>query len=219
MLGPLKARLAESFELVALRKLQTGKLLDVGCGDGRMLELASQLGWSATGLEIDPAAVRSARSRGLDAVEGSYVRLSEYSNEVDCIICSHVLEHVHDPIDLLRRIKVALKDGGILLLATPNASSEMRRHFGDAWRGLEAPRHLCIPSMRQLESVLCEMGFVVRRRPIAYRWTAAESSRIQRRGDHVNAHDKRVARELAAGTARPSNEENDFVEFECVKGA
>jgi len=219
LLSPLRARLTAPFELEELRRMPAGRLLDVGCGDGRMLDLASQLGWTATGLDFDPAAAQSARSRGLDAIEGSYVRVSEFSREFDCIICSHVLEHVHDPVDLLRRIGGALKEGGTLLLATPNASSRMRQYFGDAWRGLEAPRHLGIPSMRQLDCMLREMGFAVRPRSITRLWTAAESFRIQRRGARVNASDKRLARKLAAGMDPASSEANDFVEFICVKGA
>ncbi len=89
-----------------------------------MLALASQLGWSATGIDIDSAATHAAQSRGLDAIQGSYVRVSEFSHEFDCINGSHVLEHVHDPVDLLRRISGALKDGGTPLawpLQTPQA--------------------------------------------------------------------------------------------------
>lgn len=218
LLNPLKARLAEPFVLAELLKLPKGRLMDVGCGNGQMIELAKQLGWAATGLESDPVAVRSTRARGLDVIEGSYVRLSEFPQDFDCIICSHVLEHVHYPLDLLRRIAGALKDGGTLLLATPNASSVMRRHFGDDWRGLEAPRHLSIPSMVQLEANLREMGFTVRRRNVTRLWTAVESSRIRRRGKHIVARDKAVARELAARQKLVSDWGNDFADLVCLKG-
>ena len=52
LLLPMKARLVEPFELAELVKLRPGKLVDVGCGNGRLLSLAKDLGWDALGLEL-----------------------------------------------------------------------------------------------------------------------------------------------------------------------
>jgi 2-polyprenyl-3-methyl-5-hydroxy-6-metoxy-1,4-benzoquinol methylase len=217
LLSPLKARLVEPFEIAEVVALPKGKLMDVGCGNGRMLSLGRKLGWQAMGLEVDPSAARTARAQGLDVLEGSYTRLAEFRQQFDCIICSHVLEHVHDPQDMLIKLAEALKPGGTLLLSLPNATSLLRRHFGDDWRGLEAPRHLSIPSMSQLEANLREMGFSVRQRQLTRLWTAAESSRIQRRGTRLNTHDKAVAKRLTADTVVSSDQEHDFVQFVCVR--
>jgi SAM-dependent methyltransferase len=192
--------------------------MDVGCGNGYTLSLAKRLGWQTVGLEVDTAAVRAARAQGLDVEEGSYVWLADFRQVFDCIICSHVLEHVHDPQDMLHRIAEALKPGGTLLLSLPNATSLVRSHFGDDWRGLEAPRHLSIPSMCQLEANLREIGFSVRQRQINGLWTAAESSRIQRRGTRINAHDRVVAKTLTANAVLSSDQEHDFVQFVCIRG-
>lgn len=217
LLFPLKARLVEPFELAELVKLQPGKLVDVGCGNGRLLSLVKDLGWDALGVEVDPAAARVARARGLNVIEGSYRRVAEFSHTLDCIICSHVLEHVHDPLDMLAELATALKPGGTLLIASPNATSVMRRHFGDDWRGLEAPRHLSIPSMRQLEHYLRNVGFRVRQRKLTGLWTAAESARIQRRGVAITRSDKVVQKSLSASTVVLREEECDFIQFVCVK--
>jgi 2-polyprenyl-3-methyl-5-hydroxy-6-metoxy-1,4-benzoquinol methylase len=217
LLVPLHGRLVEPFEIAELVKLPKGRLLDVGCGNGGMLSIAQRLGWRAVGLEIDPVAARAARARGLDVLEGSYHHLAAFRQQLDCIICSHVLEHVHDPRDLLVHVADALTPGGTLLLAAPNATSAMRRYFGDDWRGLEAPRHLTIPSMPQLAANLHALGFTVRQRRVTRAWTAAESFRIRRRGARLNAHDRAVARTLSAGEVPSSEEQYDFVEFVCVK--
>lgn len=219
LLEPLKTHLVEPFVIAELVKLPPGRLVDVGCGNGRMLSVAKQLGWQAVGLEIDPAAVHAARIQGLDILEGSYARLDEFKEQLDCIICSHVLEHVHDPQDMLTKLAEALKPGGTLLLSLPNATSLVRNHFGNDWRGLEAPRHLSIPSMRQLEANLREIDFSIRQRQPTRLGTAAESSRIQRRGTRLTAHDKAVAKKLTADTALSSHQQCDFVEFVCVKSA
>jgi SAM-dependent methyltransferase len=49
----------------------TGPLLDVGCGPGRMVRAARELGISALGIDVSPAAVTLARSEGIRVVEGS----------------------------------------------------------------------------------------------------------------------------------------------------
>jgi 2-polyprenyl-3-methyl-5-hydroxy-6-metoxy-1,4-benzoquinol methylase len=209
--------LSEPFSLKELASLPVGRLMDVGCGNGNMLRLAEGLGWNAVGLEVDSAAVQFARSRGLDVVEGSYPRLLEYSEEFDCIICSHVLEHVHDPIVMISNLSKALKPNGVLLLSLPNASSQLRVHFGNDWRGLEAPRHLTIPSLRRLEAILSTAGFSVRQvlqQPIA---TAVESARIQRRGARITRKDIAAGRRLASRLVISSGDKFDFLELVCVK--
>lgn len=218
LVRPLKSRLGEPFEVAELVNLPKGRLLDVGCGHGHTLSVAGKLGWRVTGLETDPVAVLAARARGLDIQEGSYSRLADLGQEFDCVVCSHVLEHVHEPLDMLSKIAGALKPSGTLLLSLPNATSVMRTHFGDDWRGLEAPRHLSIPSVSQLEANLRDVGFNVRRRRSSRLWTAAESSRIRRRARDLNAHDMAVARKLTATVAAPNDSQEDFSQLVCVLG-
>lgn len=218
ILLPLRSRLVEPFQLAELAKLPPGRLVDLGCGNGDMLVLARHLGWEAIGIELDPAAVQSSRVRsGAVVLEGSYPRLREYREGVDCIICSHVLEHVHDPLDMLRTIADALRPDGTLLLSLPNATSLLRQHFGDDWRGLEAPRHLSIPSMRQLTATLTAIGFRVRQRPLTRLWTATESFRIRRRGISPNRQDRAAARRLARSVAPTNTAQYDFVELVCTR--
>jgi 2-polyprenyl-3-methyl-5-hydroxy-6-metoxy-1,4-benzoquinol methylase len=211
-------RLSEPFVLKELASLPGGRLMDVGCGDGDMLKFAEALGWNSVGLEVDSVAVQVARSRGLGVVEGTYSRLLEYGEVFDCIICSHVLEHVHEPIDMISNLSKALKPTGVLLLSLPNASSKLREHFGNDWRGLEAPRHLTIPSLRRLEAILRTAGFSVRqvlRQPIA---TAVESARIQRRGVRITRKDIAAERRLASHLEFSSGDDYDFLELVCVRG-
>jgi 2-polyprenyl-3-methyl-5-hydroxy-6-metoxy-1,4-benzoquinol methylase len=207
----------EPFELAELHRLPRGRLIDVGCGNGLLLRLAQQLGWRATGLEIDPAAVKVAQSRGLDVLEGSYERLEEFHGSLDAIICSHVLEHVHDPQDMLLRLAGALKSGGTLLLSLPNATSLLREKFGNDWRGLEAPRHLTIPSMRQLQAHLQQLGFTARQREFTLPWTAAESSRIRRRDTRLTTEDRSVQQSLTRSRVFSNIQQYDFIELICIK--
>lgn len=218
LLNPFKiTRLAVPFGIKELVSLEKGKLMDVGCGNGNMLRLATKLGWQSTGLEVDPAAVRAARGRGLNVLEGTYERLNEYKQSFDCIVCSHVLEHVHSPQDMLIKMKEALKPNGLLLLTLPNATSALRYHFGANWRGLEAPRHLAIPSMLQLKATLEAMGFSVKQWQSNEFSTAVESSRIQRRAIRPNYRDKAISWMLHVDKLATPLFQHDFVQFVCFK--
>ena len=217
LLTPFKSRVVEYFGQKELVSLPKGRLMDVGCGDGDMLSLATKLGWQAMGLEFDPAAVKAARAQGLDVLEGTYERLSEYMQAFDCIVCSHVLEHVHNPLDMLIKLKEALKPGGILLLSSPNATSALRYYFGENWRGLEAPRHLSIPSMSHLKAKLIEMGFNVTQRQLNSYLTAVESSRIKRRAAKSNLYDKKIKKLLMSDKGILSDQQDDFLQLICFK--
>lgn len=159
VLYPIKYKLVIPFGFKALSELPKGKMLDVGCGNGDTVFYAKQIGWQAKGIELDPVAVNAAKSRGLDIVEGTYENLSDYSNEYDCVVCSHVLEHVYDPVKMLQLLSETLKSNGVLILSLPNASSHLRQQFGAYWRGMEAPRHIAIPTVEKIREVLVQLKF------------------------------------------------------------
>lgn len=218
LLRPVLQRIAHYIKLpfgwTFLESAHKGRFIDVGCGDGRTVALAKQLGWKAMGVEIDPAAVTEARRKNLDVVEGTYAALATFPYQFDCIVCSHVLEHVHDPLDLLRILRNSLAPGGMLLLTLPNASSALRRHFGENWRGLEAPRHISIPSELQLRKLLEQLEFEVHSYADNEAPTAAESYRIQRRSQTINREDRHRAQHLKIVPLDTPNG-NDFIKFAC----
>ncbi len=195
LLTPLRRRMAEPFILQAINRLPRGGLMDVGCGNGGNLAAARQLGWTAQGLEIDPRAVASARAAGLDVRQGDYGRLQEFQGVFDCLICSHVIEHVHAPLALLRAIHAALKPGGVALISLPNADSIVLEAVGENWRGLEAPRHLAIPTTRTMRASVEALGFAVEAAPVSPWVTFEESLAIaQRRGLDLRAPARRLRR-------------------------
>lgn len=136
-----------------------GALLDIGCGNGRFLVLAQQMGWNAEGLDPDAQAVATALQQGLRVRQGGVELLDEERERYDVVTLSHVIEHVHDPVGLLERIHRLLKPGGILWLETPNLASLGHRRFGRDWRGLEPPRHLVLFTPASLRHALRAAGF------------------------------------------------------------
>ena len=214
VVGRIGQRIVLPFGAVELASQARGRFLDVGCGSGQMVKLAGQLGWDAMGLEMDPLAVKTARQSGLNIQQGTSEQLVNYEGQFDAILCSHVLEHVHDPLAMLGQLKRALRPGGLLLMTLPNALSALRHHFGPDWRGLEAPRHLAIPSEPRLVMLLRALGFSVTSQADNRLETAAESFRIRRRGLTLDQTDIRLAGQLDLNPlATPSG--NDFIKLVC----
>ncbi|WP_240143647.1 class I SAM-dependent methyltransferase [Nitrosomonas sp. JL21] len=147
------------YKCMYLDKTPPGRLLEVGCGNGKRLARMRTMGWNVMGQEIDPAASEYARMQKGITVHLGPLETLDKSNEYDAIIVSHVIEHVHDPVDLLRNCHRLLKKDGLLLMLTPNAASFGHRTFGSAWRGLEPPRHLHLFTSKTLILLGKEAGF------------------------------------------------------------
>jgi len=135
------------------------RLLDVGCGSGDLLVQMQQLGWSVEGLDVDPLAVQVARSRGVPAHVGDLASRRYPEGQFDAVCMSHVLEHVHEPAELLLESHRILRAGGRLSLVTPNADSLGHQLFGRSWFALDPPRHLLIFNARTLEQMVKRAGF------------------------------------------------------------
>lgn len=212
VLSVFRTRIAPpSFILRELHQLPKGRVVDVGCGDGMFLDMAKQLGWRTLGIELDPEAAKVVRASGHELVQGTYEALAAFDKEIDCIICSHVLEHVHDPKALFLAMSEALKMGGVVLLSMPNAGSIVRSAVNDNWRGLEAPRHLAIPRYAGLLAVARLFGFEKKYSTISRFETLDASLRIARqRGADTPAFRAGVAR-LQAEEDRVTETNSDFI--------
>lgn len=135
------------------------RLLDVGCGNGVFLQFAAHLGWAAEGIDNDAAAVAAARAAGCVVTQGSLDELPFAKGSYRHVTLSHVIEHVHEPLKLLKQCFELLVPGGRLWLETPNLGSLGHRVFGAAWRGLEPPRHLVLFDQPSLTATLGAAGF------------------------------------------------------------
>lgn len=120
-----------------------GRLLEVGCGSGERLALLRSLGWEVIGQEVDSSAAQHARDRyGVEVRVGTLEAIGLPEASFDAVVMNHVIEHVPDPVGLLAACNRLLKDGGLLMVVTPNIGSYGRRHFGQSWLALDPPRHL-----------------------------------------------------------------------------
>lgn len=136
-----------------------GALLDIGCGGGSFLRIAQSCGWQVTGLDPDPKVVASSRAQGWNMLQGGVEQFDGKEGLFDVITMSHVIEHVHEPVAVMKTCHRLLKPGGRLWLQTPNIDSLGHRHYGHNWRGLEPPRHLVLFNRRSLRLGLSSAGF------------------------------------------------------------
>jgi 2-polyprenyl-3-methyl-5-hydroxy-6-metoxy-1,4-benzoquinol methylase len=147
------------FSVMWLHSERRGRLLDVGAGNGWLIENLSALGWEAEGLDFDPRAVELARARGLKVHQGGLLDAGFAAQSFDALTMSHNIEHVHDPVAWLAEAHRILRPGGRLALATPNTGSYLHRRFREHWFPLEPPRHLHLFNRQSLEPVLRRAGF------------------------------------------------------------
>lgn len=152
-------RLIASFEPFR----STGRLIDVGYGEGGLLSAAQRRGWTCYGTEIDLRALEYGRRRGW-VVGGDTIRDERFPEHgFDVVTMIEFLEHVTDPERFLNAALDLLRPQGILYLTTPNAQSLNCRLLGLQWSVFCPPDHVTIWTARGLRTALSKAGFKCRR--------------------------------------------------------
>jgi SAM-dependent methyltransferase len=197
--GPLVTFLLRALYRASVRKWtrlfsHPGAALEIGCGAGLMLEAFRELGWQVMGIERNEAMAEHARSTyGLHVVSTGIAELPR-APTFDLIIMFHVLEHLADPLTMLRECAARLTPAGRVVLAVPNAESWQARFAGVVWPHLDPPRHLIHFSPESLESALQKAGMRTREfsfvSPIhdPYGWVESVTDRITGRTNTMTRH-------------------------------
>jgi 2-polyprenyl-3-methyl-5-hydroxy-6-metoxy-1,4-benzoquinol methylase len=142
------------------------RFLDVGCGSGAAVRAAADLGWEATGIDIDPQLTAEGRAQlGVDLRCGLIVGSGLPAGSYDFIKMRDVIEHLPNPLEVLGAVRELLAPGGVLLLVTPNEgglATRARVALGRR-RALVAtvppPHHLHSFAPRSLEMIMRRAGF------------------------------------------------------------
>ena len=156
----LKASFLPKLRLVNRLAPRIGTLLDIGCAAGYFLELASDQGWAAYGLEVSAFAANMARRRGLRVVNGTSPAVFQ-AGQFDAITMWDVVEHLPDPVVFLKETNRLLRAGGLLSLCTGRIDSTLAKLCGRHSRIFNPPQHLTFFSRRSIERVLNLAGFRV----------------------------------------------------------
>lgn len=130
--------------------------LEIGVGSGSLMAYAASRGMRVSGCDASRAVCEYVRRRyGLPVTHGHVADLAA-ADRYDVVILNHVLEHVPDPVGMLREIRARLSPGGCLHVAVPNVGSWDARLPG--WISY-APYHLVYFTHASLAQALAHAGF------------------------------------------------------------
>lgn len=120
-----------------------GRILDVGCGRGLFLHLLKSHGWKVMGIEVNEETAAAARKNyNIPVITTKVMSSSLADGSFDVITLNHVLEHLHDPKEMVKECRRLLRKGGLLVTAVPNLSS-LQASFGkESWFHLDPPYHI-----------------------------------------------------------------------------
>jgi len=141
-----------------------GKLLDVGCGDGRFLRYAKEQGFEVWGIDFDKKSVENVKiNLGIDtafpmSLEEFYEYAKEKNLKFDVITFFEVLEHQDKPREFLEMVKGLLKEGGYIAGSVPNRESMFVKITRDNYVD-NPPHHFLRFSKSSLEKALNFAGF------------------------------------------------------------
>jgi SAM-dependent methyltransferase len=136
----------------------TGRLLDIGCNEGRTLKNYARNGFRAEGTELNETAAAVARAAGFTVFTGP---LDDFTPAApyDVAVLSNVLEHALDPKAMLLAARRLLSDDGEVWISCPNSQSWLRPAFGRWWINWHVPFHITHFSPATLRRLLEESGF------------------------------------------------------------
>ena len=123
------------------------------------MQSAQAAGWAVDGMEFSEDAAAIARSQGLNVVVGPLESTQPPKQQYDIVTAWMVLEHMHDPVTILERIKTWLKPEGWRAFSVPDFDAIDRKLFGARWYALQVPGHMTHFNKHGLQQVLAAAGW------------------------------------------------------------
>jgi 2-polyprenyl-3-methyl-5-hydroxy-6-metoxy-1,4-benzoquinol methylase len=99
-----------------------GRVLEVGCGGGGMLQGFLNRGWNCTGVEMTEAFARVAEARGLTIIRKP-IEEAELTERFDIVILPAIIEHLYKPVEMLKKCVDVVRPGGFVHIEAPNESA------------------------------------------------------------------------------------------------
>lgn len=137
------------------------RMLEFGCSSGSYMEYARSLGWVVDGIEFSEAASNIARNKGFKVQSGAIEQALPPGELYNLIVGWMVLEHVHQPVDVLKKLRKWIDPSGYLVISVPDRKSINRYIFSECSYDLQLPTHLFHFDKRSLTITLNNAGWNV----------------------------------------------------------
>lgn len=173
------------------RHVQTGRLLDLGCWAGFLLDEARRRGWHTLGVEPSAFASDFARRRlGLDVLTAELFSAQLELGSFDVVVLGDVIEHLPDPGAALDRVGSLTAPGGVVYMTLPDAGSRVARLLGRRWWSV-IPTHVQFFTRHSLLTLLAQHGW----EPLALT-TAPKSFTVRYYLSRIGGYSEPAARAL-----------------------
>jgi len=147
-----------TFNRIASFSLSGCRLLEIGVGSGSFMDFARSRGFEVMGCDLSAPICRHVERKFHIPVHHGQVGTLPDEHAFDVVVMNHVLEHVSDPVGLLREVRRRMNRGGVLHVAVPNLDSWESWLRG--WTGFE-PYHLVYFRPGTLKNTAERAGFLV----------------------------------------------------------
>ncbi|MEZ5198249.1 MAG: class I SAM-dependent methyltransferase [Bacteroidales bacterium] len=163
-----KYAIASKVRLVK-KYVQSGNVIDIGCGTGQFLNELKIQDFNVTGIEPNETARGIAiKNFGLTVYNEEMIdEMNEGSFQI--ISLWHALEHVEDLDRRIIQLRKLLSPDGVVIVAVPNPDSWDAKHYNNFWAAFDLPRHLYHFNFAAIQNVFSKFGFkIIERRPLYF---------------------------------------------------
>ena len=144
------------------------RILDTGCGYGYMVHALTQLGHSVAGIEVVESVVNKAKKLYGDMFYLTQIENVYLKDKPDLVIALEVMEHLSDPLKFTQLLQNIVKDGGNIIITTPDrvyienrTSSAGESMLKMGWAGEMPPVHLAMYSKKSMEYLAKKLNMKV----------------------------------------------------------
>lgn len=161
LLNHIKSIVRELFQFNdhKIPNIKPGRVLEIGCASGEYLHQLYGMGWDVSGIEFSPSAAQNVKRLGYQVFVGQVESFPDPGVKYDMVVGWMVIEHLHDPVAVLKKLYQLTKPGGYLVISIPNAGSIERRLFKSAWYANHIPNHLYHFDTKTIKLILGKTGW------------------------------------------------------------
>jgi SAM-dependent methyltransferase len=138
-----------------------GRVVEIGSSTGVFLKLFKDQGWDVLGVEPS-GSYKEAVKKGIDVINKSFEEANLPKNKYDLVILNHTLEHMDNPLTVLKEINLILKKGGMVFIDVPNFGSLSSLIFRNKFNLLLPEEHKFHFTKESLNKLLEKSNFKIK---------------------------------------------------------